>query len=217
MILTNVMAVGLGYQPSFSKRLFRYGLIFLVLSCGYSEVSSCHPPRGMVGTASSVVMQVKRHVNVSINFRHKTQLLSSSFYTLPNDGKSHSLGNNLRAKFYGKEVCLSTTKMTVINERGANQRRHVSCERFCFDLGRRVMLVTNYSSGGRIWPGQRNVCCIWNREIYLELSLSLVGPHCATCEGTACLKSNATTKKCSPGDKCFALTLEADSKKMEET
>ncbi|KAL9965389.1 hypothetical protein ACROYT_G029184 [Oculina patagonica] len=117
----------------------------------------------------------------------------------------HFFDYNVKAKFHGRELCVSTVKETVLNEKGAGENRQYSCERVCLGVGDRVNLVTNSSSGGRLWPGKG--CCVWRRDTYLQLSLMTEGPRCLKCQGRGCLQDHVTSTQCPPGDKCFAITL----------
>ena len=168
--------------------------------------SSCNPRESMISSVDSVVVRVERFDDTSINFRRdKPRLLSTVHRTIPNDGKMYFLDHNLKAKFRGREMCVSTVKETVLNQKGADEKRVYSCEKLCLAIGTQQNLVTNSSSGGRVWPGKR--CCVWSRARYFKLTLMTVGPKCVSCQGRECLEEGVTIKQCSPGDKCVAVTL----------
>ena len=199
------MAYTFGYQ-ALVIFLLQCGLLWFCLPTVNGHAISCQPRDGSSGSVTSVILSVKRFQNISVNFRrNKPRLLSAVHHTIPNDGKMHFFDHNLKAKFHGKELCLSTVKETVVNEKGASENRRYSCEHTCFGLGDSVKLVTNSSSGGRLWPGR--ACCVWRRDTYLQLSLMTAGPRCVKCQGRMCLQDHVTTTQCSPGDKCFAITL----------
>ena len=168
--------------------------------------SSCNPRDGLIGSMDSVVVRVERFDDTSINFRRdKPRLLSTVHRTISIDGKMHFLDYNLKAKFRGQEMCVSAVKETVLNEKGADEKRLYSCEQVCLAIDTERNLVTNSSSGGRVWPGKR--CCVWNRKRYFQLTLMTAGPKCLSCQGRDCLEDHVTTKQCSPGAKCLAVTL----------
>lgn len=208
------MAFKLGYRVCVLK--------LVVLFCCFTSTNSnplfrslsCNPRNGLTGSANSVVIRVQRFVDISINFRRdKPRLLSTVHHTIANDGKMHFFGNNLKAKFYGREICLSAVKETVLNEKGADERRLYSCKQVCLEVGTQLSLVTNSSSGGRVWPGKE--CCVWSRETFFQLTLMAAGPRCLNCQGRECLQGHVTTKQCSPGDKCFAITLNQQRRTAE--
>ncbi|KAJ7333039.1 hypothetical protein OS493_018208 [Desmophyllum pertusum] len=204
------MAYTLGYQAVVINLLVQSGFIWFCLPTANSHLISCQPRDGSrdgsSGSVTSVILRVQRFVNISVNFRRdKPRLLSTVHHTIPNDGKMHFFDNNLKAKIYGRELCLSVVKETVLNEKGAGESKQYSCERVCLGLGNRVNLVTSSSSGGRLWPGRG--CCVWKREKFLQLSLMTAGPRCVKCQGRMCLQDHVTTTQCPPGDKCFAITL----------
>ena len=181
-----------------------------------SRSLSCNPRDGLTGPVGSIVIRVKRFVDVSINFRRdKPRLLSTIHHTMANDGKTYFFGNHLKAKFHGREVCFSAVKETVLNEKGAAERRLYSCEQVCLEAGNEQNLVTNSSAGGRVWPGKG--CCVWNKETFFQLTVMAVGPQCVKCQGRECLKEQMTTKQCPPGDKCVAVTLNQQSNKKART
>ena len=173
--------------------------------------SSCNPRDGLIGSMDSVVVRVERFDDLSINFRRdKPRLLSTVHRTISNDGKMYFLDYNLKAKFRGREMCVSAVKETVLNEKGADENRLYSCEQVCLAIGTERNLVTNSSSGGRVWPRKQwrqQLCCVWKRKRYFKLTLMTAGPKCLSCQGRECLADHMTTKQCSPGDKCFAVTL----------
>lgn len=186
----------------------------LVLCCCYSLVkcnplsrsSTCNPRDGLTGTVETVVVRVERFDDTSVNFRKdKPRVLSTVHRTISNDGKLHFLDHNLKAKFHGREICLSAVKETIKNEKGADERRQYSCEQVCLEVGAKSSLVTNSSSGGRVFPGK--TCCVWNKQRYFQLTLMNTGPKCLSCQGRECLNEQLLTKRCSPGDKCVAVTL----------
>ncbi|XP_068732538.1 uncharacterized protein [Montipora capricornis] len=167
---------------------------------------TCNPRDGKIGTSESIIVRVERFDDTSVNFRRdKPRLLSTVHRTISNDGKVYYLDFNLKAKFHGSEVCLSTLKETIVNEKGADERRLYTCEHVCLQVGNDGSLVTNSSSGGRVWPGKR--CCVWSRNRYFKLTPLNEGPKCLSCLGRECLKKNIKTKQCGPGDKCVAITL----------
>ena len=167
---------------------------------------SCNPRDGLTGSARSVVIRVQRFDLYLANFeRDEPRLLSTVQHTIPNDGKIYFLGKNLKAKFYGQEVCFSAVKQTISDEKGADESKTYSCEQACLKVGTDQRLVTNSSSGGRVYPGKN--CCVWTREVYYHLALMSTGPRCLQCQGRKCLEEHITTKQCPPGDKCFAVTL----------
>ena len=200
----------MAYQALFVNFLVQSGLLWFSLPKADSYITSCQPRDGSSGSVTSVILSVKRFQNVSVNFRRdKPRPLSTVHHTIPNDGKMHFFDYNLKAKFHGKELCVSTVKETVANEKGSRETRQYSCERVCLGLGDRVNLVTNSSSGGRLWPGRG--CCVFRRDTFLQLRLMTAGPRCAKCQGRMCLQDRVTTAQCLPGDKCFAITLKEQS------
>lgn len=204
------MACTLGYQALFVYLLVQCGLLWFFLPTADSYVISCQPRDGSSGSVTSVILNVKRFQNISVNFhRDKPRLLSAVHHTIPNDGKMHFFDYNLKAKFHGRDLCVSTVKETVVNEKGSGENKQYSCERVCLGLGDRVNLVTNSSSGGRLWPGRG--CCVWRRDTFLQLSLMTAGPRCVKCQGRMCLQDRVTTTQCPPGDKCVAITLNKQS------
>ena len=200
------MAYTLGYQSLVINLLVQGGLLWFSLPTVDSHFIPCQPRDGSSGSVTTVILNVKRFQNISVNFRrNKPRLLSTVRHTILNDGKMHFFDYNLKAKFHGRELCVSTVKETVVNEKGAGENKQYSCERVCLSLGDHVNLVTNSSSGGRLWPGRG--CCVWRRDTYLKLSLTTEGPRCIKCQGRMCLQDHVTTTQCPPGDKCFAITL----------
>ena len=200
------MAYSPRYQSLVLNLLVQSGLLWLSLPTVDSHFIPCQPRDGSSGSVTTVILNVKRFQNISVNFRrNKPRLLSTVRHTIPNDGKMHFFDYNLKAKFHGQELCVSTVKETVVNEKEAGENKQYSCERVCLSLGDHVNLVTNSSSGGRLWPGRG--CCVWRRDTYLQLSLMTEGPRCVKCQGRMCLQDQVTTTQCSPGDKCFAITL----------
>ena len=167
---------------------------------------SCNPHDGLKGSLRSVVIRVQRFDHLSVNFeRNEPRLLSTVHHTIPNGGKIYFFGKNLKARFFGQQVCFSAVKQTISDEKGADESKTYSCEQVCLKVGTDERLVTNSSSGGRVYPGQN--CCVWTREVYYQLTLISTGPRCLQCQGRECLKEHITTKQCPPGDKCFAVTL----------
>ena len=151
------------YQALLVNFLVQSGLLWFSLPKADSYVISCQLRDGSSGSVTSVILSVKRFQNVSVNFRRdKPPLLSTVHRTIPNDGKMHFFDYNLMAKFHGRDLCVSTVKETVANEKGFRETRQFSCERVCLGLGDRVNLVTNSSSGGRLWPGRG--CCVFRRD-----------------------------------------------------
>lgn len=204
------MAYIRGYQALFVNFLVQCGLLWFSLPEANSNIISCQPRDGSSGSVTSAILSVKRFQNISVNFRRdKPHLLSTVHHTIPNDGKMHFFDYNLKAKFHGRDLCVSTVKETVVNEKGSGEIRQYSCERVCLGLGVRVNLVTNSSSGGRLWPGRG--CCVWRRNTFLQLSLMTAGPRCVKCQGRMCLQDRVTATQCPPGDKCFAITLNKQS------
>ena len=200
------MAYTFGYQALAVLLLVQGGLLWFYLPIVNGHVISCQPRDGSSGSVTSVILSVKRFQNISANFRrNKPRLLSTVQHTILNNEKMQFFDYNLKAKFYGKELCLSTVKETVVNEKGASENRQYSCEQRCFGLEDSVKLVTKSSSGGRLWPG--SACCVWRRDTYLQLSLMTAGPRCVKCQGRMCLQDHVTTTQCPPGDRCFAVTL----------
>jgi len=190
--------------------LVQCGLLWFCFPTADSNAIPCHPRDGSSGSVTSVILSVKRFQNISVNFlRNKPRLMSIVHHTIPNDGKMHFFDYNLKAKFHGKDLCVSTMKEKVVNEKGSGEIRQYSCERVCLGLGDRVNLVTNSSSGGRLWPGRG--CCVWRRDTFLQLSLMTKGPRCLKCQGRMCLQDRVTTTQCPPGDKCIAVTLNKES------
>lgn len=206
------MAYSFGYQAIVLNLLIRGGFLWFSLHTVNCHVIPCQPRDGSTGSVTSVILRVRRFVNISVNFhRDRPLLLSTVQYTIPNDGKMHFFDSNLKVKFQGQEVCVSTIKETVVDEKGASESKQYSCEHVCFGLGSRVNLVTNSSSGGLLWPGR--MCCVRRQETFLQLNVMTAGPRCFKCRGRRCLQDHVTTTQCPPGDKCFAITL----KKPEST
>ncbi len=200
------MAYILGYQMLVVNLFIQVALLWFYLPTVNTRVISCQPRDGTSGSVTSVILRVKRFQNISVNFRrYKPRLLSTVHHNISNDGKMHFFDYNVKAKFHGRELCVSTVKETVLDEKGAGENRQYSCERVCLSVGDRVNLVTNSSSGGRLWPGKG--CCVSRRDTYLQLSLMTEGPRCLKCQGRRCLQDHVTTTQCPPGDKCFAITL----------
>jgi len=196
----------MAYQSLFVNFLVQCGLLGFCFPTADSYIIPCQPRDGSSGSVTSVILSVKRFQNISVNFRRsKPRLLSAVHHTIPNDGKIHFFDYKLKAKFRGRDLCVSTEKETVVNEKGSGETRQYSCERVCLGLGDRVNLVTNSSSGGRLWPGRG--CCVWRRDTFLQLSLMTAGPRCLKCQGRMCLQDRVTTTQCTPGDRCFAITL----------
>ncbi|XP_044180657.1 uncharacterized protein LOC114969902 [Acropora millepora] len=176
---------------------------------------SCNPRDGKIGTAESIIVQIDRFDDTSVNFRRdKPRLLSTLHRTISNNGKIYFLDFNLKAKFHGREVCLSTLKETILNQKGADERKIYTCEHVCLEVGNAGSLVTNSSSGGKLWPGKR--CCVWNRNRFYMLATMNEGPKCLSCLGSKCLKENGTTKQCRPGDKCVAISLKQKQNKTKK-
>lgn len=202
------MSNSLGKRSVLLNVLVIHGvLLWFSLQMVSCRVISCQLRDGSTGGMTSVILRVRRFVNESVNFRRDSpRPLSKPFYhTIPNDGKVHLFNSNLKVKFHGKDVCVSTIKEIVVDEKGANEYKKYSCERVCFGLGDRVNLVTNSSSGGRLWHGK--MCCVRKREIYLQLDVMTAGPKCLTCQRRMCQRDHMTIKQCPPGDKCLAITL----------
>ena len=202
------MANGLGQRSVLLNVLVVHGvLLWFSLHTVSCRVIPCQPRDGSTGGITSVILRVRRFVNESVNFRRDPpRPLSKPFYhTIPSDGKVHHFNSNLKVTFLGKDICVSTIKETVVDEKGANENKQYSCERVCFGLGERVNLVTNSSSGGRLW--RKRMCCVRKQEIYLQLDAMTAGPKCLTCQGRMCHRDLVTIKRCPPGDKCLAITL----------
>ena len=173
---------------------------------------SCNPRDGKIGTAESIIVRVDRFDDTSVNFRRREpRRLSTLHRTISKDGKIHFLDFNLKAKFHGREVCLSTLKETIVNHKGADERKIYTCEHVCLEVGNEGSLVTNSSSGGKLWPGKR--CCVWNKNRFYKLAPMNEGPKCLSCLGSECLEENVRTKQCRPGDKCVAISLKQKQNK----
>lgn len=180
-----------------------------------SSSLSCNPRDGKIGTAESIIVRIDRFDDTSVNFRRdKPRLLSTLHRTISNDGKIYFLDFNLKAKFHGREVCLSTLKETILNHKGADERKIYSCEHVCLEVGNAGSLVTNSSSGGKLWSGKG--CCVWNRNRFYKLAPMNEGPKCLSCLGSKCLRENGTTKQCRPGDKCVAISLKQKQNKTKK-
>lgn len=84
-----------------------------------------------------MILRVRRFVNESVNFRRDSpRPLSKPFYhTIPNDGKVHLFNSNLKVKFHGKDVCVSTIKETVVDEKELTRTKNTRANAFVLVLG----------------------------------------------------------------------------------
>ena len=147
------MAFNVGSRVSVVKTLVWLCCLCLANCKPLLRSQSCNPRDGLTGSARSVVIRVQRFDHLSVNFeRDEPLLLSTVHHTIENHGKIYFFGKNLKAKFYGQEVCFSAVKQTISDEKGADESKTYSCEQVCLKVGTDERLITNSSSGGRVYP-----------------------------------------------------------------
>lgn len=107
----------------------------------------------------------------------------------------------------GNQVCVSSKKVIILDQNGANETRTVKCEQTCFGLNETAVLHTKIEEGGKILPKIPILCCFWSSTTWLEISVEKPSYKCLRCEGDRCQDNSTSLTECTPGERCFSMVF----------